>query len=389
MKLGMLKLIITLFLVVYTGTCLTAQERDFAGLEVALDQDHYADFLRTGVNISRNFTIGFRVTAYGYEMDNDIMGLPFIRKRIDDFVAKPIMQDLRFRLEQEKHEISFISNGFMPAHISDTTEIYRLAVADGYSLDADRPFSSFTGFRSAKRYEGSKLIAGSARKFDYAFNTAFTFGFAGLGIAKGLQNFFHGSDYFGTERPLPTLWDRDTAKPHQSGQALPAMFPLFMYSLSVEAVVWKPIKTFQLQLRPDVNIGYYTNLGFGFDLGKVMKGDKFIDNLGYTDTHNFSILSVADGYFAYSLVMGGSARLVLYNAHLNGLFGAGDRHFVSFADTRKVVLEGYVGAKVQLFQYVEFMASITTRTPEFKSTNPQQLHHWATMSMKVILNSYN
>ena len=369
---------------------LYAQERDFAGAELTLDQDHYADFLREGgVNFSRNYTIGMRLSLFGYEMDNDKFGLPYVRKQIENFVARPILKDIGFREDMLRHDFAFIVNGFTPRHLTTDDELYDLAVSEGYSLRADRPFSSFVGFRSSRRYEGSKLVATSAKKIDYALNSSFTFGFAGLGLAGAMQQFFHGVDYFGTGRPKPTLWKRDSALPYPTGQALPAMFPLFMYSLSVESVIWKPIKTFQLQLRPDVNLGLYTNLGLGFDLGKVMKGERFIDNLGYTDTNNFSILSVADGYFAYSFVMGGSARLVLYNAHINGLFGLGDRHHIPFGDTRKIVLEGYVGGKIQIMRYVELMASVSTRTPEIKSTNQQQLHHWATLSLKVLLNEYN
>jgi len=366
-----------------------SQERDFSGAEIALDQDHYADFLRSGVNTFRNYSIGFRVTLFGYEMDNDKLGLPYVRRQVDEFLVKPYLRSISFRPDKEYHDFSFIANGFMPLHINDEEELYDIWVNMGYSLATDRPFSSFTGFRSTKRFEGNKIFAKSARKMDFAVISTFSFGVAGLGIASALQDFFHGNSYFGTERPVPNLWQKDDTKPHPTGQVLGPGFPLFMYTVSAEAVVWKPIKTFQFQLRPDFNLGYYTNFGLGFDVGKVMKGEKFIDNLGYTDTNNASILSVGSGYFAYSLVAGGTARFVLYNAHINGLYGLSRGHYIPFADTQHLVLEGYIGAKVQIMNYVELMASVTTRTPEIKSTNEQQLHHWATMSMKVLLNSYN
>ena len=375
--------------VLFTREALS-QERDISGFELALDQDHYADFLSPNVMPqSRNYTIGGRITVFGYDTDSDKLGLPFIRKKIEGFVVVPILKDLKFRQEQLRHDISFIANGFTPRHISDETSAFTAETRDGYSIAADRPFSSFTGFRSTRRYEGNKLVATTGKKIDYALNSSFTFGLAGLGLTDLVQTFFHSIDNFGTSRPVPNLWDRDSLRPFPTGQALPAGFPLFMYSLSVESVVFRYKKIFQVQLRPDVNIGYYTNVGFGFDLGKVMKGEKFIDNLGYTDTNNFSILSVADGYFAFSLVAGGSARVVLYNAHVNGLFGLGDRHFIPFDDTRRIVLEGYVGGKVQFIRYVELMASLSTRTPEIQSTNEQRNHFWATLSLKVLLNEYN
>ena len=373
-------------------TMLGAQERDIAGFEITLDQDHLADFLLESTNLellSRNYTIGMRISVFGYDTDNDILGLPYVRKKIESFAVDPILDDLGLNVEQLRHDLAFITNGFTPQHISDENVAFQLATDAGYDLSADRPFSSFFGFRSSRRYEGTKIGATTGRKTDYALNSSFTFGIAGVGVPELMQRFFNGVDNFGATRPVPTLWDRDTSKSIPTGQALPFGFPLPMYSLSVESVIWKPIKTFQLQLRPDVNVGYYTNLGLGFDLGKVMIGERFIDNLGYTDTNNFSVLTIAKGHFAYSLVAGGSARLVLYNAHINGLFGLGDRHYIPFADTRKIVLEGYAGGKVQIYNYVEFTASISTRTPEIKSTNDQQLHYWATMTMKVILNEYN
>lgn len=369
--------------------CMQAQERDFSGAELALDQDHYADFFSSGAKTSRNYSIGFRVTMFGYETDNDRLGLPYIRRQLDEFLVKPYLRSISFRHETELHDISFIANGFTPQHISDETELFSLVNGSSYSLDADRPFSSFTGFRSTKRFEGNKLFSTSAKKVDFAVISTFSFGFAGFGIANALQNFFHGNDAFGTERPQPTLWKKDDAKAYPTGQVFSWGFPLMLYTLSAEAVVWKPIKTFQFQLRPEFNLGYYTNFGFGFDLGKVMRGEKFIDNLGYTDTNNASILSVARGYFAYSLVAGGTARFVLYNAHLNGLYSLSRGHYIDFENTRHLVLEGYAGAKIQIMNIAEFMISVTTRTPEIKSTNEQELHYWATMSAKFILNSYN
>ncbi len=388
MRVHLISLILSVLVLLVIQSAVS-QERDFSGFEMALDQDHYADFLRTGNNIGRNYSIGFRLTAYGYEMDNDKLGLPFLRKHIDEFLVKPYLRGISFRHERELHDFTFIANAFMPGHIADDTEVYDIEVALGYDHYQDRPFSSFTGFRSTKRFEGNKLFAKSARKMDFAVASSFSFGFSGFGIAQALQNFFHGNSYFGTERPIPNLWKRDETKAYPGGQVLGWGFPMFLYTLTAEAVVWKPIKTFQFQLRPDFNLGYYTNFGLGFDVGKVMKGEKFIDNLGYTDTNNASILSVGNGYFAYSLVAGGTARVVLYNAHVNGLFGLSKGHYITFEDTRHVVLEGYVGAKVQILNWVEFMVSVTTRTPEIKSTNPQELHHWATMSMKVLLNAYN
>jgi hypothetical protein len=391
-KIDLRLVVVVLFFICSLCTAsLYAQERDIAGFELVLDQDHYADFLLPSVlPQGRNYTIGGRVTVFGYKTDNDKLGLPYVRKQIEGFVVKPILKDLQFRLEQLRHDISFIANGFTPTHISDETSVYNVDRRDtGYELAADRPFSSFTGFRSTRRYEGSRITATTGRKIDYALNSSFTFGVAGLGLTELVQKFFHGIDNFGTSRPVPTLWETDETKDIPTGQALPAGFPLFMYSLSVESVVFRYKKILQLQLRPDVNIGYYTNVGFGFDIGKVMKGEKFIDNLGYTDTNNFSILSVADDYFAYSLVAGGSARIVLYNAHINGLYGLGDRHFIPFNNTRKIVLEGYVGAKMQFIKYLELTASLSTRTPEIKSTNEQRNHYWATLSLKVLLNEYN
>jgi len=386
-----LRSLIFLFTLFLFTTTAESQERDISGFELALDQDHYADMLVPSVRKQgRNYTIGGRITVFGYDTDSDKLGLPFIRKRIEEFVVTPILKDIRFRQEELRHDISFIANGFTPTHIADDTGAYAVDRRDeGYSLAADRPFSSFTGFRSTRRYEGNKLIATTGRKIDYALNSSFTFGVAGLGLTEFVQKLLHGIDNLGTSRPEPNLWKTDDTKSIPTGQALPPGFPLFMYSLSVESVVWKYRKILQLQLRPDVNIGYYTNVGFGFDFGKVMKGEKFIDNLGYTDTNNFSILSAADTYFAFSLVAGGSARVVLYNAHINGLYGLGDRHYIPFDDTRKIVLEGYVGGKVQVLRLVELMGSLSTRTPEIKSTNKQRNHFWATLSLKVLFNEYN
>ena len=76
---------------------LGAQERDIAGFEITLDQDHLADFLLESTNLellSRNYTIGMRISVFGYDTDNDILGLPYVRKKIESFAVDPILDDL-------------------------------------------------------------------------------------------------------------------------------------------------------------------------------------------------------------------------------------------------------------------------------------------------------
>jgi len=161
--------------------------------------------------------------------------------------------------------------------------------------------------------------------------------------------------------------------------------PLFMYSISAEAVVWQPLRKVLLQVRPELNLGYYTNIGFGIDFGKVMNVERHVDNLGYTDTHNPSLIAVNNDNISLSVVGGFTARAVLYNAHLNGFYSWNAGESISFGDTKKLLLEGYVGIKIQLLQKIEFSYSYNRRTQEFKSNLINRKPAWGTIGIKYLL----
>ncbi len=295
------RLMILLF-AVSVFTPLWAQEAEISGFELSIDQDYFADFLRDKPYTDRNYTIGLRIGMYGELADHPYLGLPWVRNKVDEFLVDKLLYGMGFRQDKVSHNFAFTINGFSPLHISNQTSDFNLALADGYNLSEDRPFSSFTGFRSTRRIEGNKLFVHSAKQLDLAINTSFTFGFASLGFAEGLENLF------GDNRPDGNLWEKNDTLPYPSGQVLPAPLPLFMYSLSVEAVVWRPMRQVVLQLRPELNLGYYTNFGIGLDFGKVLNVERHVDNLSYTDTNNPGILVVSNQYLAFSIVAGGTAR---------------------------------------------------------------------------------
>lgn len=375
----LLKSALVLSCMLLMATAISGQEKDISGVELSIDQDRYADFLRDSSVVAYNYAIGMRIGLYGEYANHTYLGLPWVRQKIDGFILDKIIENSGYRLENRSHSFVFTVNGFSPSHISDTTEVYLADVAAGYSLAADRPFSSFTGFRSTRRLEGYKLFAHSAYRLDLAINTSFTFGMGGLGLAHSIE------DLFGRNRPDGILWSRDENKPYPSGQVIPKALPIFMYSISAEAVVLRPLRKIALQLRPELNLGYYTDIRLGLDFGKVMNVERNVDNMGYTDTNNPALVSVNTENIGLSVVAGMTAKLVLYNAHLNGLYGrsSGD-HYYSLADTKRLVLDGYVGIKLQLFKKIEFDFSINSRTAEFSDTSNRRTR-WGTLTFKYLL----
>lgn len=357
---------------------LVAQENDLSGIELSIDQDNMADFRRAKPYADNNHTISLRLGFYGALANHTYLGLPWVRQKADGFLVDKLLSKIRFIEDRESHNFAFIANGFSPSYISDETAAYDTASGLGYSLANDRPFSSFTGFRSTRRLEGLKRMVHSAYVIDFGVNTSFTFGLASFGLAQSLDNLL------GSRRANANLWDRDSTKPYPSGQVIPKALPVFMYSISAEAVVLKPLRKIVLQVRPELNLGYYTNIGIGVDFGKVMNVEKLVDNLSYTDTNNPSLLKVNDDNLSFSIVAGGTARAILYNAHINGLYGRSAGHYISFSDTRKLMLEGYIGVKVQLLKKVEITFSLNQRTSEFKngiSRNPL----WGTLGLKYLI----
>jgi len=138
-------------------------------------------------------------------------------------------------------------------------------------------------------------------------------------------------------------------------------------------------------VRPEINLGYYTNVAIGFDFGKVMNVERHIDNLSYTDNNNPGLVVVNNESFGISIAAGGTARFVLYNEHINGLYkwSKGD-NYISFGDTKKIVLEGYVGVKIQFAKKIELNFSINQRSSEFSNSLRSQ-PMWGTFGMKYLL----
>jgi len=360
------------------------RQSDFAGIEISVDQDYFADWIRENVEdedqepyFDKNYTVALRLGFYGEYANSYYLGLPWVRERID-YLIDNILYRSDFRQKTESHSFLFLANGFSPTHISDEVDGFEEAVANGYSLAADRPFSSFTGFRSSRRLEGTKRFVHSARLFDMGVNTSFSFGIGGTGLAKGIDNLF------GFKRPDGNLWKRDENKPYPTGEVIKNILPLVQYSVSSEIAIWTPIRKIVFQVRPELNLGHYTDIAFGIDFGKVMSVEGVIDHLAYTDVNNPSNASVNDEDFGFSLVGGVTGRAVLYNYHLNGVYGKSKGNFYTFGNTRKFIWEAYVGVKFQILQKVDLIYTINTRSPEFKSAF-QQRNTWGTLTLKVLL----
>lgn len=366
------------FLGLFFSTASYSQEQDLSGVELSVDQDRLADALRPEPYFDDNYAISLRLGIYGALANHTYLGLPWVREKIDGFIIDKLLYNRGFDQEEVSHNFTLTINGFSPAFISDRSSAFIDTLSNGYLLRGDRPFSSFTGFRSTRRLEGGKRFVHSAFYMDMAINTSFTFGFASIGWIEELDNLI------GAQRPSAVLWDKNDAAPYPTGHVIPRPMPIFMYSVSAEMVALKPLRKVVIQLRPELNLGYYTNVGIGLDIGKVMNVEKLVDNLGYTDTHNPSVLKVNNDNISLALTGSFTARAVLYNAHLNALYGAGSDHYITLKDTRKLMLESNVGAKIQLLKKLEFSMTLNWRTSEIKLQNAKP-HLWGTMGLKYLI----
>ncbi len=376
-------LAITFFSLLLSTQLIGQREPDLSGIELQIDQDVLADFLRqSDENESNpfygdNYTTALRIGIYGEYANSYYLGLPWLREKID-YLSDNILYRGDFREKQRSHNFVLTLNGFSPAHISADTEEYDQAVSEGYNLADDRPFSTYLGFRSSRRLVGTKRFVHSAKLFDVGFNTSFAFGLGGTGIGRGIDRIL------GFNRPEGTLWKRDESAPYPTGEVIKNVLPIFLYSVSSEIGVWTPIKKVVFQVRPELNLGYYTNVAIGFDFGKVMNVEPVIDHLAYTDTNNPSLALVNDESMGFSLVGGATVRAVLYNYHLNGLYGSSKGNFYTFADTRKIVFESYVGVKLQISQTIDITYSINWRSSEIKSDFQNNVL-WGTIGVKYLM----
>lgn len=358
-------------------------EPGLSGIEIQVDQDYFADYLRpdsdaeTDNYFGDNYTVSLRLGIYGENANSYYLGLPWLRERID-YVIDNLLYNSDFRHQKTSHNFVFTVNGFGPRHINDDHEGYAIDVNNGYNLNDDRPFSSFTGFRSSRRLTGTKRLVHSARLFQMGVNTSLTFGLGGVGLARGVDNIL------GWERPDAILWERDESKPYPTGEVIKNVLPIIMYSISSEIAIWTPIRKVVLQVRPEINLGYYSDVAVGIDFGKVMSVEGVIDNLSYTDTNNPSVAIINDQKMGFSLVGGVTGRAVLYNYHLNGVFNKSKGNYISFEDTRKLIYEAYLGMKVQILQKVDLTYAINLRYQEFKA--PFRYNTlWGTVGIKYLM----
>ncbi len=355
-----------------------AQEEDITGYEISLDQDFLSDFLHDDPHEAYNYATGLRLGFYGDLANHNYLGLPYVRRFIDRFLIDPIINRVGFRDEDVSHNFVLTINGFSPRFISDETQVFMDTLSNGYALENDIPFSSFTGFRSTRRVEANKMFAHSTTQFDMAFTSSFTFGFMSLGLTQGIDNLF------GASRPSAVLWDQDDMVNYPTGQLNHTMAPVFLYSLSMETVLWRPLRKVMLQVRPEINLGYYTDIGVGVDFGRVMNTNRFIDNLAYTDTHNPGLISVSNEDMDFSLVGGAVVRAVFYNAHYNGLFGWNRLDALDWGETKPYLLEAYLGAKLQFVKKIELNFSVNWRSSILK-TDQARHASWGTLGFKYLI----
>lgn len=362
----------------------TQEEQIFSGLSGSMDLDHLADFAVEGPFGDKNYQLSMRGTLHGRFAGESYMLVPQLRDWLDRQIIFPYLDKLLYRPDASQHSLSIILEGFTPAFVSDETELLPFAVADGYSLSTDRPFSSFIGVKFSKVYIGNRIQAKSARRMDLKVNTSLSLGFAGTGIIDKIQRGIHGNESFGTSRPIPNLWERDSSKEIPTGEVLPSGFPLPMYSVHAQAVIFKPVSFLQVDAVGRVDLGYQTGMAMGVELGKAKKGARTLSTDRYSNAVSPIPFHRSKQYLAFNFTVGAQARAVLYNAHLNGLYSLLDRHFISFHDMRKFVFEGYASANVQLLRSVEVSLAFNARTAEIKNSRRNQFY-WISLGSKILM----
>jgi len=363
---------------------LSQEEQYFSGLSGSIDLDHLADFMIDGPYGDKNYQFAMRGTIHGNVGGLDVLFVPKIRQWIDNRMIFPFLDELLYRPDISRHQISLILEGFTPAYISDETELYPFAVSEGYSLTDDRPFSSFFGLKFSKDYHGHRIQAKSARKMDIKINTSLAIGFAGTGLINELQAALHRSDSFGASRPEPNLWKRDSSKDIPTGEVLPSGFPLVMYSVEAQANLFRPVSFLQVDGLGRVDAGYQTGLAAGLEIGKTKKGMRTLSSERYSNTVSPVPFLRSKELVAFNFVAGAQAEFVLYNSHLNGLFSILDRHHIGFHETKRFVFEGYASANVQLLRSVEVHVGLNARTAEFKNAS-RDIYYWMTLGAKLLM----
>ena len=339
-----------------------AQEADFSGLHLHLEQDLFVRPL--GLDRDQNYTMGVGIRATGRSLR--CAGYPL--HLVDQFLtwAIPSIRLAPDELWDETfHSLMLAGSAFTPDSLPATEPVA-----------GDRPYASFLGLVSSRTW-----VDGTLPDEDHAVTTELGVGFLGLDVGQRIQTWIHEL----LDGDKPSGWNHQISGGGELTGFYHVGFRRRLTPFTHEYVA----KNFEASLDADVWLGYYTNAS----LGTTVRLGSFHSR--YFEFASAPIVGVSQALIG---VQGGAARGnneffvfgaargrgVLYNALLQGGFRESS-YTLSSSEISRGVLELELGVHGSIAMgghrslYASWVA-LAGRSPEFR-TSLSRWHWWGSLQL--------
>ena len=348
-----------------------AQEAEFSGLHLHLEQDAFVRPL--GLDRDQNYTMGVGIRATGGWFRN--VGYP--RHLVDRFLTWAIpsvrlapCEDLVAcgRLDETFHSLMLVGSAFTPDSLPATEPVA-----------GDRPYASILGLVSSRTWVDSTPGLNDR----YAMTTELGVAFLGLDVSQRIQTWIHEL----LDGDKPSGWSHQISE----GGELTGFYHVGFRRRLTPYSHPDDSKNFEVSLDADVWLGYYTNASLGTTARLGSFYSRYFEFasapiVGVSQTRIAAPREAAQGdgeFFLFGAVRG---RGVLYNALLQG--GLKESSYtLSSSEISRAILEfelgvhGSVAVGDHHSVYATWVA-LAGRSPEF-NTNLSRWHWWGSLQLGI------
>ena len=345
-------------LLVVVSTTVFAQEADFSGLHLHVEQDLFVGPF--GRDQDQNYTMGVGIQATGRWFRH--AGYP--QHLVDGLLtwAVPwVRLAPRADWDETFHALMLAGSAFTPDSLLATEPVA-----------GDRPYASFLGLVSSRTWvDGTPALDGG-----HAITTELGVGFLGLDASRHVQTWIHER----TGLDKPSGWNHQIS----DGGELTGFYHVGFRRRLTPFFRAYVAKNFEASLDADVWLGYYTNASLGTTVRLGSFHSRYFEFASAPIVGVSQALKAAQGrseLFLFGAVRG---RGVLYNALLQGGFKESSYTLFSSDISRGIVeLELGVHGSVAVGEHHSLYATwvaLAGRSPEF-FTSLSRWHWWGSLQL--------
>ncbi|MBC7776331.1 MAG: lipid A deacylase LpxR family protein [Phycisphaerae bacterium] len=324
------------------------------------DQDFFVD----KYNEDRNYTMGVNLGIFGPVADQNFLGMPWLRKKVDKFsgVDQHHCANNQFNFPG----FSVFVSGFTPLNLDTLNPII-----------GDRPYASLVCLSSS--YVSANRLMG------WAVLSELNVGMLGLQLAPDFQIKVHEEHWLGSTRPTPRGWHNQISN---GGE------PTLMYRIGYRKRLleqfwkvekWPNAKRFQLIGTAETMLGYYTNASVGVEAKLGFFSNNFWEMASGTslggNQQGQGQPKIKSPFVEAYLYAAFRQRVVGYNALLQGQFRR-TAYRMGASDIERLVGEYDLGIGARIWKINIQLGVISGRSPEYRGDYARP-HIWGSFLLRA------